>query len=274
MSNKITSECLSSIAGNSRFSPLVNIQNWEVPPRSTGRTRAPCQRRPLSTRPHVAERTHRPIEGPASPTGAEHEPHNCSHPERPPPQPQFRADTERANDIHHRAEHPWDLSPFGSLPPSHNQVQEFNVWNQSAHGRFPPLALRGPGHAGPPSPAPQDPAPPHTSRKRKRTTPLDSATVGGYRPIPGSPDDRTEPSTPGPISTIEFTGRKNSAYEIWAFARPAETDEMVPADQWPDDYDEHLQKRPDAMFIGCKLCTQFGYLFYPIFSHPITYHKK
>lgn len=99
---------------------------------------------------------------------------------------------------------------------------------------------------------------PSTSRKRKRTTSLDSAAVGGYGPISTSPGEQTEPSTPDLSPVIKFAERKNSAYDIWPFTRAVETDEIIPADHWPDDYGDFLTKRPDATFVGCKLCTEFG----------------
>ena len=64
--------------------------------------------------------------------------------------------------------------------------------------------------------------------------------------------------TVGASSIIKFTQRKNTAYDVWAFVRAVETEENMPAEQWPDDYNEYLTKRPDTLLIGCKLCTEFG----------------
>lgn len=74
----------------------------------------------------------------------------------------------------------------------------------------------------------------------------------------GSPDEQIDQSTPDPPSAIGYVGRKNTAYEIWIFTRAIETDENVPAERWPDDYNQYLTKRPDTMFVGCKFCTQLG----------------
>lgn len=135
-----------------------------------------------------------------------------------------------------------------------------------------PQPLQGPGEAGPPyppapdqpasqknkrtAPSPSHPLPPVT-RKRRRTTRTSPATVGGCGPIPASPGGQTERST-SPDPTITFPERKNPAYEIWVFIRALETDDVVPTEQWPEDYDNHLINRPDSAFVGCKLCTQFG----------------
>jgi hypothetical protein len=180
--------------------------------------------------------------------------HPSSHPVPP------RLQTAGINDTYRGANRPKDPTSLGPLPPSHTQpLQDSNLWNRSAHGLFSSQPLRGPGHAGPSSTPLPDHLLPSISRKRKRTTSLDSAAIGGYGPIPlSSQDVQTEPSTPDLSPEIKFAERKNSAYEIWAFIRPVETAKVVPADQWPDDYRDHLTKRPDAMFIGCKLCTQFG----------------
>lgn len=57
---------------------------------------------------------------------------------------------------------------------------------------------------------------------------------------------------------VKFAGRKGTAFEIWLFARGVDTKEDVVPEQWPNDYDRYLTKRPDTPFVGCKLCTQFG----------------
>jgi len=176
------------------------------------------------------------------------------------PPAQMNTESDKAaNNVLHPAHYPNGLSFLGPLPPSCDQaIQDFNTWNRSAQGCYPSQPLQGPGNAGPPSPSPLDRPPPPVSRKRKRAIPADSAAVGGYGPIPGSPDVQTERSTPEPTPAIKFTERKNSAYEIWAFTRAIRTDEVVPAEQWLDDYGDHLTSRPDSTFVGCKFCTQFG----------------
>ena len=100
--------------------------------------------------------------------------------------------------------------------------------------------------------------PPPLKRKHKRAASPEPAEVGGYGPIPGSPSERTERSTPDPPPAIGYTGRKNTAYNIWMFTRAVETNKEVAANDWPDDYGDHLTKRPGTTFVGCKFCTQFG----------------
>ena len=182
--------------------------------------------------------------------------------------------------VYHRTHHPGGLSFIGAVPPSIDQaLQDFNAWNRSEKGCFPSQPLRGPGQTGPPLPSlpdhfwapdcpppnhppanctPPDPLPPPISRKRKRTTSSDSAAAGGYGPIPGSPSEQTERSTPDPPPVFKSTGRKGSACEIWAFTRAVQTNEDVPAAEWPNDYNTYLDTRPDTAWVGCKICTEFG----------------
>jgi hypothetical protein len=130
------------------------------------------------------------------------------------------------------------------------------------------LLLQGPGQAGPPPCLPArtpgqacPPSPPHWQnrrpRKRKQGASPVGAAVGGYRPILGGLDDERGRSDPEPGSSL-LVQRKNGAYDIWAFVRAVNTDEELPSDEWPNDYDQHLTCRPETEFIGCKLCTQFG----------------
>ena len=35
-------------------------------------------------------------------------------------------------------------------------------------------------------------------------------------------------------------------------------DEDLPPELWPNDYNQHLTERPDAPFVGCEICTEFG----------------
>ena len=162
---------------------------------------------------------------------------------------------ETQHDVYH---HPRNLSFLGPLPPSHEQsIQDFNTWNRSPRGLFPSQPLQVPGQPSPLSPPPPDHPPPPISWKCKRTAPTDPATVGGYGPIPGSPDGQTDRLTPDPVPAIKFTEQKNSAYNVWPFIRGVETDDTVPAEQWQDDYSNHLTSRPNTMHIGCKFCTQF-----------------
>ena len=152
--------------------------------------------------------------------------------------------------------HPEEHSFLGPLPPSSDQaIHDFDTWNHSARGCFPSQTLCGPGHTGP---SDNNHPPPPNPHKRKRAASPDPAEVGGYGPIPGSPSEQTERSTPDPPPAIGYTGRKNTAYDIWMFTRAAETNKEVTANDWSDDYGDHLTKRPGTTFVGCKFCTQFG----------------
>ena len=150
--------------------------------------------------------------------------------------------------------------PLGSPRSSHNEaIQDSNASNRPAQGCFPSQTLRGPGQTGgflPPPPC----DPPTAPHKRKRETSPEYPAVGGYGPILHGLDNEPNPLTPDrdPSPKIKRTKRKTSAYDIWAFIRPVETDEDIQIDRFPNDYDEHLETRPDTPFIGCKFCTQFG----------------
>lgn len=175
--------------------------------------------------------------------------HRCVGSENP-----LRVQTNDTNQVGHLANLPRDPPVLGSLPHSCDQAdQDFNGWDRSTQVHFPPQSLRGPEHTGPSSSSLPDPPLTPISRKRKRTNSVDLAATDGSRPTPSSPDEQTEPSP-----AIKFAERRNVAYEIWAFVRAAETDEDISAEQWPDDYDVHLTKRPDATFVVCKFCTEFG----------------
>jgi len=163
-----------------------------------------------------------------------------------------------ASNAYHNLHHPPDLSFLGQSSSSDNQaIRDFNAWNCSAQGCFPSQELQGPGQAGRPPRTIPDP-PLTVPQKRKRSTSLEHAAAGSYGPIPGSSHEELNQQTSDkhPSPTIKFTERKNGAYDIWAFARALETD--AAPERWPDDYGQHLNKRPDARFLGCKLCTEFG----------------
>ena len=166
--------------------------------------------------------------------------------------------------------YPKDL-PYLGPPPSHEKpIEDFNAQNRPAQGHFPSQSLQGPGHFGPPSPP--LPNPPTTTLKRKRTVSPEHAAAGGsgLTAISDSSDEEPDQLTADRDSspTIKLTERKNTAYDIWAFTRPVETNEDITADRWPDDYNHHLTKRPETPFIGCKLCTQFGSIFLHLFRRP------
>lgn len=119
--------------------------------------------------------------------------------------------------------------------------------------------LQGPGQVGgflPPPPC----DPPIAPHERGRANSPAYPAVGGYGPILNGLDEGPNSLTPDRDLSprIKRTKRATSAYDIWAFIRPVETDEDVPIDLFPNDYDEHLESRPDTPFIGCKFCTQFG----------------
>jgi len=86
--------------------------------------------------------------------------------------------------------------------------------------------------------------------KRQCTASPEPAAMGGYRPIPdislGDEADQVSAINPG-FTTVKFAGQKNSAYDIWVFVWVVMTDQNILPEQWPD-----------LLFIGCKLCTQFG----------------
>ena len=171
--------------------------------------------------------------------------------------------------------HPQGLSFLGqSSSPDEQIIQDFNTWTCSTQGLFPSQPLQDPGQAGhPPRTIPGPPTvpqqaghprtipnPPTIPRKRKRATSPERAAVGGYGPIPGNSHEEQNQQTPdqNPSRTIRFTERKNCAYDVWAFVRALETKAVPPSETWPDDHHQHLNKRPDSPFLGCKFCTDFG----------------
>ena len=96
---------------------------------------------------------------------------------------------------------------------------------------------------------------PVTLHKCKRVSSPEPAAAGGYGPISGSQESYGV--TMDLLPTIKFTGRKNSAYDIWLFIRALRTDEDLPPELWPNDYNQHLTEQSDAPFVGCELCTEF-----------------
>ena len=153
------------------------------------------------------------------------------------------------------ARRPTDLS-FPDQPsfPHYDQaIHDSDAWNPSTHPRFPPWSPQGPGQATSSSHSIYNP--PAASNERKRTTSPDHDIGGGYEPTPsGSHEGQTRPTSDrSPSPTIDFTERRDSAYDIWAFTRAVDTNQIVPSNQWL-----HLNKRPQTQFIGCKFCTEFG----------------
>lgn len=148
---------------------------------------------------------------------------------------------------------------LGVSPPSHDEaLQEPAAWNRSdLPSEVPSPALRGPGGTEGPLAPYHSPPPPVAPRKRKRgqehTSP-DSTAVGGYGP---TTEDSMQ-GVAGPSSPTKFVKRRNAANDVWTFVRGVGTEDGVSIEQWPDDYDEHLARRPDTPFVGCKFCTQFG----------------
>lgn len=87
-----------------------------------------------------------------------------------------------------------------------------------------------------------------------------SDTTGGCGLVPSvNPDQATVDVTP----IIRFTGWKGSAYKIWLFTHAVNMNEDATPEQLPKDYNQHLTKWPDVLFVGCKLCTQFWYNLFP-----------
>ena len=163
--------------------------------------------------------------------------------------------------------------PIHSFPPHYPStwrpasVDEFNTWNTSSQGIFPSVLI-GPGQNPDLLPRPQrrrtshaGAAPTNNSGKRKRTapSPRETSSVGGFGPL--SPGDTAMgmsplgPTLPPPTSD----SRRNGAHDVWAFARPLDSDEERPMDQWPTSLEPHLTSKPKSLWFGCKLCTQYGY---------------
>jgi hypothetical protein len=120
---------------------------------------------------------------------------------------------------------------------------------------LPSQSFGGPEQVSPPIPDSLEhhPAEP---RKRKRTSTPEYAEGSDHETTSEEEEDEAM-LDPNPSPSVRF-GRKNSAYDVWAFVRPAQTREDIPDNQWPKDYDILLTSRPHTPFIGCKLCTQFG----------------
>lgn len=176
--------------------------------------------------------------------------------------------------------------PPGWRPKS---ISEFNVWNVSRQGTFPSV-LVGPGQNPDPLPHSEPRHPFHTGAtptnpfhagatptnpgKRKRAAPIPPApipptpippgvpsSVGGYGPLPPG-ETVMGPSPPGPPPPGSHP-RRNGAYDVWAFARPLGSNDILPASQWPASLESHLTSKPKSTWFGCILCTQFGYVFVP-----------
>jgi len=132
-----------------------------------------------------------------------------------------------------------------------------------------PLTLVGPGQN--PNQPPQTPQtqPGHPSntgitstsnpRKRKRTTPpIKTALVGGFGPLsPGETATETGSPTPPPPSSTSG-GRRNGAADVWAFARPLNSAEEPPVDEWPTPSGSIPMTKPGTEWFGCKLCSESG----------------
>lgn len=169
------------------------------------------------------------------------------------------------NSAYDHANYPTN-SPFPA--PFNQATQDFNATqNHSGQSCFPPQLLQGPGQtghplptqAGYPLPTLTNCPPPVASHKRKRTTSPERTAAGGYGLIV-SPGPESVQTTVDPAPTIKFTKRKNAAYNVWPFVRALTTNEAVPVEMWPSDYNQHSTKRLDKPFdfVGCKLCTEFG----------------
>jgi hypothetical protein len=159
------------------------------------------------------------------------------------------------------------LPPLPYFPPSQRPttINEFNHWSQSSQGIF-PSTLIGPGLNPGLLPHPQPRHPPsagmastNNSRKRKRNDSTgETSLVGGFGP-PSSGDDATEvgstsSSPPARISS----GRRNAAFDVWAFARPLMSVETPPEDQWLTSSEPRGTSKPKTPWFGCTLCSEFG----------------
>jgi hypothetical protein len=154
-------------------------------------------------------------------------------------------------------------------------VEKFDAWNASPQAMFPSTPLIGPGHNPNLLPRLEPRHPTHVDGvsandanlgKRKRTTQLGSvenstSSVGGYGPIsPGEAPMETDTLKPSPPS-LSFKRHRNVAYDVWAFAQPLISNEEPPPDQWPMSREQYLTEKPKSPWFGCKLCSQFGYVY-------------
>jgi hypothetical protein len=148
------------------------------------------------------------------------------------------------NNIHNHPRHPGDPSSSGTLPLSNDRtIQGADTWDRSPQGHLSPLR--------------NHPVP--SSRKRKRMGSPEPSTAGVHRPSSdGTLDGESSQTNKVSSPTVNFTERKKTAYDVWVFTRAIDTSEAILPEQWPDDYDQRLTKRPDSSFVGCKFCTQFG----------------
>ena len=72
----------------------------------------------------------------------------------------------------------------------------------------------------------------------------------------GSNNEEADRAAADPVLAVEFNKRRFSAYDVWVIVRALNTDENVPRELWPDDYNQILTMRPVSYeFVRCRLCT-------------------
>ena len=166
--------------------------------------------------------------------------------------------------------HPQSNNPHFPPIPQHpdwrpTNIHEFNTWNTSPEGIFPSTPI-DPGQNPNPSLPQSQPHPTRTTsnaRKRKRAnppSPRETPSVGGYGPLaPGESTTGTNSLNPSP-PPFTRSGRRNGAYDVWAFASPLMCNKEPPVDQWPTSLDPRLTTKPKSPWFGCRLCSEFGYV--------------
>ena len=150
--------------------------------------------------------------------------------------------------------------------PHHAPEWQPATWDASSQRRFPPTPVDlgcSPDHGPPPHAQPRPHI--HTAndtnvRKRKRTTPssVEASSIGRYSPL--SPRETVMGTDSRGPSPPPCDGPRNATCNVWAFAQPLESGDEPPTDRWPTSMEPHLMRKPKAPWVGCKLCSQFGYV--------------
>ena len=160
-------------------------------------------------------------------------------------------DANTCNPTHKTQRHP----PTGQLPPSLEvSVQGPIPCSWDCVSSWPPIPSQANLQALPPGQSPLS----LCKLKCKRTTSPELATGGEHGLTSNSGQDREqEQRIINPSPALNFSAWKGTAYDIWLFVHPLKTNQDVPLGGWPDDYDQYLLERLDALFVGCKFCTWF-----------------
>jgi len=197
-----------------------------------------------------------------------------------PPHPIHPSTSPNLN-IHPQLRHP-RIPPPTQYPSNWRPANfdEYNEWNHSPLGLFPSVLI-GPGLNPDPLPRPQSERPPNTGvastnntgaasadntnvtptnnsgKRRHNNQSGETSSVGGFGPSPG--DTTMEASSQGP-SPPAFTpsARSNGASDVWVFARPLTSADAPPEDQWSTSSEPHNANRPQTVWFGCILCTEYG----------------